>query len=198
MKPDNLSLILEAAQKRFALYGLKKTTMTDIAEDIGMSKASLYYYFTNKEELFKEVVKKEQAGFISQIDAVISSNSDSEALLITYVKERLLLFQNFINLSKLSSESIKSVKPIFSVLFDSFQKEEILLTGRIIQKGIDGQEFKPVDIIHHAELFIALAQGLRRNIMMKKDLMEITNEDYQLLEKQFVSLAIIFGEGLKK
>jgi TetR/AcrR family transcriptional regulator len=37
------ALILEAAQRQFARYGLSKVTMDEIAEEVGMGKASLYY-----------------------------------------------------------------------------------------------------------------------------------------------------------
>ena len=40
-----LEAILNAAQRMFGQYGLTKTTMTDIAKEVGMGKASLYYYF---------------------------------------------------------------------------------------------------------------------------------------------------------
>ncbi|HEY4784669.1 MAG TPA: helix-turn-helix domain-containing protein, partial [Bacteroidales bacterium] len=50
---EKLEVILKAAQKRFGLYGLEKTTMKEIASDMGMSKAALYYYFPDKEGLFK-------------------------------------------------------------------------------------------------------------------------------------------------
>ena len=44
--------IIEAARKRFAHYGFSKVTMEEIAADAEMGKASLYYYFPTKEELF--------------------------------------------------------------------------------------------------------------------------------------------------
>ena len=37
--------ILEAARSRFAHYGYSKVTMEEIALDVEMGKASLYYYF---------------------------------------------------------------------------------------------------------------------------------------------------------
>ena len=57
---DKISNILSAAQKRFGLYGLEKTTMKEIASDLGVSKASLYYYFPDKESLLKAVVELNQ------------------------------------------------------------------------------------------------------------------------------------------
>ena len=42
---DKEEVILRSAQRRFASFGYSKVTMDEIAEDIGMAKASLYYYF---------------------------------------------------------------------------------------------------------------------------------------------------------
>jgi len=59
---DKEELILQAAQHRFAAYGLSKVTMDEIAEDVGMAKASLYYCFPTKETIFRSVVQHEQEG----------------------------------------------------------------------------------------------------------------------------------------
>jgi AcrR family transcriptional regulator len=43
--------ILDAAHRRFSAYGFGKTTMAEIADDVGMSAANLYRYFENKLDL---------------------------------------------------------------------------------------------------------------------------------------------------
>src|ERR1700712_5501525 len=50
--------ILDAAHNRFLHYGYSKTTMNEIAGDISMSKALLYYYFPDKSELYTAVMRK--------------------------------------------------------------------------------------------------------------------------------------------
>lgn len=55
--PDNNKMsttqnaILDAAVKNFQHYGVSKTTMSDIAKDVGMSTANLYRYFKNKDDI---------------------------------------------------------------------------------------------------------------------------------------------------
>ncbi|HBI89157.1 MAG TPA: TetR/AcrR family transcriptional regulator, partial [Sphingobacterium sp.] len=44
--------ILEAATRRFAHFGMAKTTMSEIAKDLNFSKALLYYYFPDKNSLY--------------------------------------------------------------------------------------------------------------------------------------------------
>lgn len=195
---DKTNIILAAAQKRFAHYGLLKTTMSDIAEDIGMSKASLYYYFTDKETIFQNVIRKEQREFVNQIEKFLSDKVSGEELLITYVKKRLSYFRTFLNLSKLSSDSIKGIKPIFSQLFEKFKHEEVMMLNRIIKKGIENGEFEKVNVNEFSELFISLIQGLRSNLIFRKELENLDKKDYQVLEKQFINVAKIFSKGIKK
>lgn len=61
--------IVQAALKRFAHYGYHKTLMNEIAEDLRITKANLYYYYTDKASLindcisyiFEEMGEKEDA-----------------------------------------------------------------------------------------------------------------------------------------
>lgn len=48
--------ILEAAEARYRFFGYRKTTMADIAGDLGMSPANLYRFFPSKQALAAEVV----------------------------------------------------------------------------------------------------------------------------------------------
>ena len=45
--------ILNAAHDQFSQYGLRKTSMDDIARSLDISRASLYSYFENKDEIFR-------------------------------------------------------------------------------------------------------------------------------------------------
>ena len=45
--------ILSAAQVQFSRYGFRRTSMEDIAKETGVSRASLYGCFENKEEIFR-------------------------------------------------------------------------------------------------------------------------------------------------
>ncbi|MEO5967356.1 MAG: TetR/AcrR family transcriptional regulator, partial [Ferruginibacter sp.] len=57
MAKDKKEAILEAAYKRFAHYGVNKSTMEEIASDLNISKASLYYYFPDKLTIYAEVLQ---------------------------------------------------------------------------------------------------------------------------------------------
>ena len=56
-KSDKVKLIIEASQRRFGLYGIEKTSMREIADDLKLSKASLYYYFPDKESRLSSLIR---------------------------------------------------------------------------------------------------------------------------------------------
>ncbi len=50
--------ILNAAAKIFAQKGYHHATMVDVADEVDLLKGSLYYYFSSKESLLLEVIKR--------------------------------------------------------------------------------------------------------------------------------------------
>jgi AcrR family transcriptional regulator len=54
MEPKNR--ILEKAEEMFMRYGIRSVSMDDIASILGMSKKTLYQYFSDKDELVEEVI----------------------------------------------------------------------------------------------------------------------------------------------
>src|SRR5699024_11105232 len=51
------SKIMEATIKNFSVYGYQGTTMRKIAEEADIKASSIYYFFSNKQELFIEVIR---------------------------------------------------------------------------------------------------------------------------------------------
>ncbi|WP_138494693.1 TetR/AcrR family transcriptional regulator [Paenibacillus pinistramenti] len=54
---DRRKQVLEAAAKSFSLFGYKATTMDQVAKIANVGKGTIYTFFTNKEELFDEILR---------------------------------------------------------------------------------------------------------------------------------------------
>ncbi|WP_055105699.1 TetR/AcrR family transcriptional regulator [Paenibacillus ihumii] len=54
---DRRQQVIEAAEKSFALFGYKATTMDQVAKIANVAKGTIYTFFTNKEELFDEILR---------------------------------------------------------------------------------------------------------------------------------------------
>ncbi len=57
-KTDRKKEIVEAAKSLFAKNGYSSTSMDDIAKQVGIAKASLYYFFKSKEEIFFAIIEE--------------------------------------------------------------------------------------------------------------------------------------------
>lgn len=66
------ALILEKTGEIFLKFGFKSVTMDDIANDLGISKKTIYQYFKNKEDLIGQVVATIHQDLITKIDYVCS------------------------------------------------------------------------------------------------------------------------------
>jgi AcrR family transcriptional regulator len=196
-KSDKVQMILEASQKRFGLFGIEKTSMREIADDLKLSKASLYYYFPDKESLYRAVVEKEQIEFIDKITNRIFSIHEPEQLLLEYANSRLSYFRTLLNLSRLRLEAYSGLKPGFRDTIQVFKEKEKEIIKKIFEKGIMSGIFFINDTDQMATLFLDLLKGLRTTLVNEKKTLFIEQEEYDLLLEKTISFTNIFIKGLK-
>lgn len=67
-------VILQAARKAFTQKGLSGARMQDIADEAGINKALVHYYFETKEKLFSLVFEEEFGKFFANLATVISAD----------------------------------------------------------------------------------------------------------------------------
>jgi TetR/AcrR family transcriptional regulator len=66
--------ILAAAKKIFITKGMSGARMQDIADEAGINKALLHYYYRNKEKLFETIFKEASNQFFPKISHIIESD----------------------------------------------------------------------------------------------------------------------------
>src|ERR1700677_1963887 len=71
-RTDTRSRVQEVALELFAEQGYEKTSLREIAERLGVTKAALYYHFKSKED----IVHSFTDDYFSEIDALIEWAKD--------------------------------------------------------------------------------------------------------------------------
>src|SRR6478672_10927133 len=66
--------ILTAARKVFIAKGMAGARMQDIADEAGINKALLHYYFRSKEKLFEQIFKELSFQFLPRVNAIFESD----------------------------------------------------------------------------------------------------------------------------
>src|SRR3954471_24191669 len=77
--------ILEAALEVFAECGLSAARLEDIGKRAGVSKGTIYLYFPNKEELFREVIRSTVVAQIEQAELAVANATRTAAESLTSI-----------------------------------------------------------------------------------------------------------------
>src|SRR5215217_1154810 len=88
-------VIIEGAIKRFIHYGINKTTMNEIAEDLSVSKPSLYYYFPDKNSLVLGVIEKIFDDYFKLVEQVQHADPPLEECMTGFIEIRHRFFQKY-------------------------------------------------------------------------------------------------------
>lgn len=75
MANERKQQIIKAAAKRFTRHGLNKTTIDEVARDIRIGKATIYHYFSSKDELYIETLKWEIETFLEQVKSIFNDET---------------------------------------------------------------------------------------------------------------------------
>ncbi|MES2891479.1 MAG: TetR family transcriptional regulator [Bacteroidota bacterium] len=189
------NLIIEAAQKRFAHFGVGKTTMNEIAEDLSLSKASLYYYFPDKLNLYAAVLQK-----IIETEElnkeVYAKETDPLAALNLYLEHRtqfIIQHYNILEYLKTLGTGIPAeLEPIFS----SARGREITAIAEIFEKGTAAKKLVISDAASLAALFFDALDGVRLSVIARKTNFFPDKEQFYELGLREKELARIFLRGL--
>ena len=190
--------IIEAARKRFAHYGFSKVTMDEIAADVDMGKASLYYYFPTKESIFKLVIRQEQEELAGEIESIIEKKITCSKKLVEYVEVRLKHFQKLVNLGTLSAHSFNDSKSVYKKLFMEFETKELTFLESIINEGVESGEFKNDLDKNTASVLLHILQGLRFRILKQHRDIELDENVIKGLQNEMNSAIKIIINGIIK
>jgi len=189
--------ILLGAEKLFTRYGYPKTTMDEIAEAAGLKKASIYYYYENKEAIFRDVVIREIDIFIIEAVKKTAHFKNPVDKITNFCFFRLDYFQQFINLHNLSIQILREAAPFFRKLQSEFLQKEIIFLKNIIDEGVRLKHFKKCDSGKIAALMLDISDAMKYKEFRKSDLQFISDVDYIKMKKEIKNILELIFEGLK-
>ena len=144
--------ILDAAYKVILRRGKAGTRMQEIADEAGVNKALLHYYFRSKDKIYASVVRKVVCEFLGTLLRSIDFDSPVEELIknfihghIAAIQKNQILFQFFFSEIWLNSEE---VIPVFKELISDSRGTIPEIFSARINKGIYEKEIRPVDPRH--------------------------------------------------
>jgi AcrR family transcriptional regulator len=90
---DKTDAILEAALRRFLHYGLKKTSMQEVAKDAGVGVGTLYLYFKDKDALVAGCAERFAVQHRAEAEGLLASRKRADKKLKEYLQHRYRVWQ---------------------------------------------------------------------------------------------------------
>jgi AcrR family transcriptional regulator len=80
------------AAELFHAQGLGQTSLADVAREAGLDRASVYYYFANKEELYAEVLRESTEEVCEEAEHIANKKSDPTDRMRELIEAQMLAF----------------------------------------------------------------------------------------------------------
>ncbi len=183
--------ILSIAQKIISKFGIQKTTMDDIAKKARIGKATLYYYFKNKEDIFREVIQKESKILKEKIEEELRKVNTPQEKIGAYILTRMKTIKNLSNYYEtlITNDYFEHYKFIEEERKD-FTNYEIDLFEKILIDGISTNDFEVENIKDTARMMIIAMKGIEIPVIIEDSGIE--------LEKGITLLLNILLKGIER
>ncbi len=163
---DMATRILEAAEGQFRHYGYSKTTVADVAKELGMSPANIYRFFGSKSELLEGVCARLLHQSLSIAQSIAALPVSAEERLRRY---SMTLFEftvaTMLDERKVHEMVVAAIEQSWGVIDQHIDELQAILTD-IIAEGMEKGEFAKGDPAHAARCFGAATSPLHHPQMV--------------------------------
>ena len=165
--------ILDAALTVFVAKGFATARLEDVAAEAKISKGTLYLYFDNKADLFKEVIRQVLLTAISQSVDMAEGEADAKSRLCALIAAigRLLSDDRRSAIPKLVIAESGNFPELAAFYFNEVIKPMRARIAGLIRRGIEEGAFRPVDTTLATMLVMApcLLSAIWRHTMQAHD-----------------------------
>ena len=141
--------IAQAAKTVFAERGYEHATLEEIAQQAGMSKATIYIYYKNKDDLFLHVVEELINAVITETAQEADSSKPAMEKLHAMVRRKIEFYERereffHIYLNEKQGLEVKPKDPHKQALREMYL-QGVQALAKVLQEGIDTGALRPMD-----------------------------------------------------
>lgn len=170
--------IIDMAEQLFLEHGIEKTSIAQIAQQIGVAKGLVYYYFKTKEEVLSSVVSS-----ISQKHIIYLTNRFQQYT--TFYEHLLLMIDAYYNVYPNQQEDPSNVVHFESPLVILFHKQFIHDSEHLLNQVIaEGKELGFFQYENSNYILLSALQG----VFSLSDIFHLDNDLFVSLIEQMLAL----------
>ena len=136
--------ILAAAEARFARRGFAETRLEDVAEEVGVKRAALFYHFASKRELFLAVVEGAFGDLLSRIEEILTEPAPLPRRIDAAVETWVDAVASRPTLARLILRQAADAEPDQPGLLFPRAAQFLALAKRLLEEGVSSGELQPI------------------------------------------------------
>lgn len=149
---DKRAQILEAAIRRFAHFGVQKTTLTEIADDLGMTKQALAYYYPDKNSLSEAVEALILTEFFTNVEAHLAQAPTAAEAIMDLVEVKKTFFEKYAMLMRAAGPELMQQHSKAADAREAARQRLTHLMAQRLEQGVGSGELKPLNAPEVASL----------------------------------------------
>ena len=187
--------ILESAIKVFSKTGRTNTKISDIAEEAGIGKGTIYEYFQSKDEVFSATfnyfMEKQEEVIARRLNRIHDPLEKLRAFFSAWAEVLEGEYLDYLEIVlDFWAEGVRKGDDSWKIDLNVLYTENIGYLDKILQECVTSREIKPVDTKLIAAIMLGALDGLLIQWIMDRNAFEI-----EKATRLFVGTMI---EGLKK
>lgn len=147
IQQKNRAAITAAALEVFSRYGLRGATLDQIAEEAGLSKPNLLYYYKSKDAIYTVILEGLLETWLDPLHALNDSGDPIEELL-AYTMRKLDMSRDYPRESRLFANEILQGAPHIAPYLSGELRKLVDEKSRVIEEWIAAGKIKPVQPKH--------------------------------------------------
>lgn len=152
IRQANEARILGAAERVFARAGFNGATMAAIADEAGLPKANLHYYFGSKPALYRAVLARTLHDWLRPMDALVPEAEPGPAL-ARYIRAKMGMSFERPDASRVFANELLHGAPVLGALVRTELRATVQRKAAVIDGWIAAGRMAPVD---STQLFFTL------------------------------------------
>ena len=147
IRQANEALILGAGERVFARAGFNGATMAAIADEAGLPKANLHYYFGSKAALYQAVLARTLRDWLVPLDA-LQPGADPARALADYIRAKMAMSAERPDASRVFANELLHGAAVVGALMRGELRDKVQLKAAVIDGWVTAGRMAPVDATH--------------------------------------------------
>lgn len=144
----------------FSQFGLKKVTTDDIAKRATVSKATVYRYYHNKQEIFDDVVDHEIGLLLSAVTEAVDAETTAVSKLRSYLLSKMGKLRQLTNLLYVTHEAWSDHWPHGTDVQNRILEKQKEIVAGILEYGNTSGELQVRNVGLTAQIMVVSLQSI--------------------------------------